>query len=439
MSSVTHPEVRPEVLTSCGTIRGRRTGAVDAYRGIPYAAPPTGANRWMPPRPAAPWTTTLDAGECGPAAPQVHGGALGGLVPDMEPATFDEDCLSLNVWAPVATAPPRAVLVWLHGGAFSIGSSSLATYDATWLAANEDIVVVSVNYRLGALGFLVLDLPGTAANCGLLDQVAALAASRSFHLNSAFRPTYNMAANLVRSYTSERAHHLLNLSFAQYQADREVVRLEARLERRQRQLDELLERSASPYGDIDEYRRMTEREQPAPSGPAVRDDPVSLGMMRVRPGDILYVEKGRYAGRVAVLTSAFRKGGVKLTVLTTRRDVLTLTTTDFDEAPTVIGRLELPSDFAPNRTDYQRHVVTRLERAEVATPQRRRGRAQGPEGYPYGHPVESDPDLEDRLKAAAQARRAAREVEELRTRMGGRGQSVALDFDRVLGILRDWG
>ena len=125
------------------------------------------------------------------------------------------------------------------------------------------------------------------------DQVAALAASRSFHLNSAFRPTYNMAANLVRSYTSERAHHLLNLSFAQYQADREVVRLEARLERRQRQLDELLERSASPYGDIDEYRRMMEIEHTTPSGPAVRDDPVSLGMMRLRPGDILYVEKGR--------------------------------------------------------------------------------------------------------------------------------------------------
>ncbi len=271
------------------------------------------------------------------------------------------------------------------------------------------------------------------------DQVAALAASRSFHLNSAFRPTYNMAANLVRSYTSERAHHLLNLSFAQYQADREVVKLEARLERRQRHLDELLERSTSPYGDIDEYRRLREQEHSAPSGPAVRDDPVSLGMMKVRPGDILYVEKGRYAGRVAVLTSAFRKGGVKLTVLTTRRDTLMLTATDFDEAPTVIGRIELPSDFAPNRTDYQRHVVTRLERAEVLTPHRRRGRAAEREGYPYGHPVEDDPDLEDRLKAAAQARRIAREVEELRTRMGGRSQSVALDFDRVLGILREWG
>src|SRR6478735_5936528 len=88
------------------------------------------------------------------------------------------------------------------------------------------------------------------------DQVASLAGSRTFHLNSAFRPTYNMAANLVRSYTSETAHHLLNLSFAQYQADRDLVKLEARLERRQAHLADLVARSRSPFGDIDEYRRQ---------------------------------------------------------------------------------------------------------------------------------------------------------------------------------------
>ena len=87
------------------------------------------------------------------------------------------------------------------------------------------------------------------------EQVANLAASRWFHLTSAFRPTYNMAVNLVRAYSSEQAHHLLNLSFAQYQADADIVRLERRLERRQAQLLELQEQSQSPYGDIDEYRR----------------------------------------------------------------------------------------------------------------------------------------------------------------------------------------
>ena len=82
------------------------------------------------------------------------------------------------------------------------------------------------------------------------DQVAALAASRTFHLRSAFRPTYNMAANLVRTYTSEQAHHLLNLSFAQYQADRDVVRLEARLERVRPSLVDGREQAESPFGDI---------------------------------------------------------------------------------------------------------------------------------------------------------------------------------------------
>ena len=88
------------------------------------------------------------------------------------------------------------------------------------------------------------------------DQVAALAASRTFHLRSAFRPTYNMAANLVGTYTSEQAHHLLNLSFAQYQADRDVVRLEARLRAAcGPTLADAREAAASPYGDIGEYRR----------------------------------------------------------------------------------------------------------------------------------------------------------------------------------------
>ncbi|HNJ97706.1 MAG TPA: hypothetical protein PLV13_06255, partial [Ilumatobacteraceae bacterium] len=109
------------------------------------------------------------------------------------------------------------------------------------------------------------------------------------------------------------------------------------------------------------------------------------------------------------------------------------------EPPSALGRIELPTDYTPNRNDYVRLVATRLEQVKLE-PHRRRRRADPTlDEYPYGHPVEQDPDLQDRLKAAGQARRAAREVEELRARMGGRSQSVALDFDRVLGILRDWG
>lgn len=166
---------RPEVHTTKGAVRGEPALAGYVFRGLPYAAPPTNERRWQPPQPHDAWSGVRDAVAFGPAAPQPSGGPLGGLVPDMEPHHTDEDCLTLNVWTPVCDDAARAVLVWIHGGAFSIGASSLGTYDGAALSAAEDVVVVSINYRLGALGYLVLDLPGTTPNCALLDQVAALA------------------------------------------------------------------------------------------------------------------------------------------------------------------------------------------------------------------------------------------------------------------------
>lgn len=170
MSSQPHPEVS----TTSGRIRGEHVDAYDVFRGVPYAAAPTGPRRWQAPVAHETWDGVRDATTFGAAAPQVAGGPLGGLVPDMEPGHSDEDCLTLNVWTPACDSEKRAVLVWIHGGAFSIGSSSLATYSGHALATNQDVVVVTINYRLGALGFLVLDLPGTSANVGLLDQTAAL-------------------------------------------------------------------------------------------------------------------------------------------------------------------------------------------------------------------------------------------------------------------------
>ena len=269
------------------------------------------------------------------------------------------------------------------------------------------------------------------------DQVAALATSRSFHLNSAFRPTYNMAANLVRTYSSEQAHHLLNLSFAQYQADGDVVRMESRLGRRQAQLLELTEQAASPYGDLDDYRRRLRNAERAEIHQTGRDDPVDLAIMKLRPGDVLYVRKGKYSGRAAVIATAKRKGGMRVTTVTTRRDMLMLSAPDFDEPPKSLGRVELPAVFAPNRTDYQREVAQRLERVRLLPQEPREQVATtAAEGY---HPVEDDPDLKHRLKAAAQADRIGREVEEIRSRVKGRSQSIARDFDRVLGILEAWG
>jgi para-nitrobenzyl esterase len=166
--------MEPVVHTSRGPVRGDAGDRVFVFRGIPYAADPSGAGRFRPPQPPVSWTDTRDATTFGPAAPQPTQGALDGLVPGLAVDHVDEDCLSVNVWTP-SLSGRRPVLVWLHGGAFTIGASSSPTYDGASLARRGDVVVVSCNYRLGVLGFGALDDDhGTNANCGLLDQVAAL-------------------------------------------------------------------------------------------------------------------------------------------------------------------------------------------------------------------------------------------------------------------------
>jgi para-nitrobenzyl esterase len=166
---------RPVIETVSGPVAGEDLGDVLAFRGIPYAAPPLGDLRFAEPRPHPGWSAPLDATGFGPASPQRDDGPLSGLVPGMTPhVRQDEDCLTLNVWTPGTAAPARPVMVWIHGGAFSLGSSSLEVYDGATLAADEDVVVVTVSYRLGVLGFLLLDDDTCAPNCGILDQIAAL-------------------------------------------------------------------------------------------------------------------------------------------------------------------------------------------------------------------------------------------------------------------------
>lgn len=161
------------IATSRGPVRGLAAPDCTSFRAIPFAAPPVGPLRWAPPVPPEPWTAVRDATTPGPASWQPVGGPLDGLVPDMGSDVQGDDCLHLDVWTP-STEGSRPVLVWIHGGAFSLGANSLSVYDGSRLAASGDVVVVGINYRLGALGFLVLDDPSCTANVGLLDQVAAL-------------------------------------------------------------------------------------------------------------------------------------------------------------------------------------------------------------------------------------------------------------------------
>ncbi|QLE75831.1 carboxylesterase family protein [Streptomyces rectiverticillatus] len=158
---------RPVVATGHGLVRGRAHDGFATYEGIPFAAPPTGGLRWRPPQPARPWHGVREAGAPGPQClqPPVFGGG---------PPTGSEDCLHLNVTAPTGPGPARGrpVMVWLHGGGFTYGTGS--TYHAERLAVRGGAVVVTVNYRLGTLGFFGHPELKDAPPFGLADQQAAL-------------------------------------------------------------------------------------------------------------------------------------------------------------------------------------------------------------------------------------------------------------------------
>lgn len=162
------------VNTLRGTLRGAEADGVRTFLGIPYAAPPTGTNRLLPPQPAEPWTGVRDAIEYGAAPPQVAPPVSAGS--DWDTALTGDDCLNLNIWTPAAgaaTIGPSGtgcpVMVWIQGGAFEVGST--AAYDGRNFA-RDGVVCVVINWRVGADGFLYLD--DGHANVGLLDQVAAL-------------------------------------------------------------------------------------------------------------------------------------------------------------------------------------------------------------------------------------------------------------------------
>jgi ATP-dependent RNA helicase HelY len=273
------------------------------------------------------------------------------------------------------------------------------------------------------------------------DQVASLASTRSYALQSSFRPTYNMAANLVRRYPSDVAHHLLNLSFAQYGADKEIVRLERHLERSRALLASHRQAVECDRGDVEEYRALlrnrAERRAAARGGAGV-----PAGFDALKPGDVI----ARRGNKAVVLQRTRGRGDeTKLLVLTADRGVTRLGPTDFAGPVRAIGAIELPRPFAPRSPAFRRAVADALRgvklRSEDGRSRGRRENADDSDGVEAvrRHPVAGCPDLASHLRYAERAERLARDVDRLERRIRGRTESLARQFDRVLRVLESWG
>jgi len=258
------------------------------------------------------------------------------------------------------------------------------------------------------------------------EQVAALALSRSFRLTSAFRPTYNMAANLIQTHSRQEAHHLLNLSFAQFQSGRDVVELQARITRRSKERDRLREQAKSPFGDIDEYRNAFE----------IRPDARQIieAIESLKPGDLILVPKSGRETKAAVIATAQRVNGTKLTLVASTKAVLQLQAGDFDTPPIKQGHIVLPESLAFTSPKFIKEVALRVMRTKPNKPNAKSSPSNN--FTELSHTVSQDPELRRRLIAAKSADRIDSELVIMEARINKSVQSVSAKFDELVQLMQ---
>ena len=262
------------------------------------------------------------------------------------------------------------------------------------------------------------------------EQVAALASSRDFVLTSAFRPTYNMAANLVGRYDQERARQLLNLSFAQFRTDADVVRGEQNLERlfgRRRQLEGRIEKDFGPVDDLVRAMGAVDHHGADPHD-------ISHALSLIRPGDVLDLDSSDVPSPVVTLSVAYRKGRkVKVSVADVNADTYELTTDMLSEPPSVIGVVQLPEPFLPHSVSFIHECSLLLAKASLL-PSSDRDAASGGASFKT---VDDVPGAA--RKAMRRLSKLDKEIADLQTAMAKQTESLALQFDRVISLLEDRG
>jgi ATP-dependent RNA helicase HelY len=279
------------------------------------------------------------------------------------------------------------------------------------------------------------------------ERVAGLATRRTYELVSSFRPSYNMAVNLVRNYSPEEAHHLLNSSFGQFQADRGVVALERRLERDRAFLDGYSDRMVCDRGDFRKYWALREeaeriKTEASRSDERRRRESVKEAVAALRPGDVVWVPRASRRGLAVVLSS--RDG--RPTLLTQDRKFFRASLQHFDEPPRALARVPLPRGNARSAR-FRRDLAARLVTLNVRAPRSPRSRVS-PEAMELAeelqrrareHPCHDCPDRAEHERWAARASKLAREIRSLERRIRTRTETLARQFDRVLRVLQKLG
>ncbi|HEX3829680.1 MAG TPA: DEAD/DEAH box helicase [Sporichthyaceae bacterium] len=280
--------------------------------------------------------------------------------------------------------------------------------------------------------------------------VAGLASARTYPLRSSFRPSYNMAVNLVGQLGRNRARALLETSFAQFQADRSVVGLAAQIRKQDEGLTGYQEAATCDRGDFEAYYglRMTLSERETTLAKQRSRDgraQVAVSLTKLRRGDVVVVPRGRFAGPAIVLDPGLTPDGMapRPMVLTADRQYRRLTEADFTGPVQAVERLRIPKSFNPRAATDRRDLAATL-RNKIGEPHARRVRAEpvGEDaevarlrGEIRSHPCHACPDREDHARWAQRHRQLARDTDRLRGQVSTRTGTIARTFDRVCATL----
>ncbi|HRW38772.1 MAG TPA: helicase-related protein, partial [Aquihabitans sp.] len=357
-----------------------------------------------------------------------------GMVPPFKEAV--EDCFVQGLVKVVFATETLALGINMPARSVVIESLSKFTGEH-----HEDLTPSQYTQLTGRAGRRGLDPVGHALVLWSpwygFDRVAALASSREFVLRSAFAPTANMVVNLVRRYDRDRAHELLGRSFAQYQADRSLGRLVHRRATRRELLATAVVEATCERGSVDEYRGLgaAERRAGRDARRAARSS-LADAIGALGPGDVVLVSGHRFG----VLSVGHRKGAVRLRLIDVDARVHVVDDDDLDEAPLVVGSMDLPEPYDPQHRSFQRQAANALrkvreERGKPANPSAGSGEVERVRRAALDHPVASCPDLDRHLRAAAERDRLRRQLDEIDRRVEDRSSSLERRFDAIVGLL----